>query len=356
VLVVRSTRVGPPALQAAPHLSLLIRAGAGVDTIDVAEASRRGVFVANCPGKNAVAVAELTMGLLLALDRQIPDAVADFRAGRWDKKKYGRGAGLFGRRLGLVGIGTIGREVASRAQAFGMSVAAWDPALDETRAQSWGVGRFSSLADLLRESDVVSIHVPLSDATRHLIGEAELALLRPGAIVLHTARGGVVDDAALSRAVAAGRVRAGLDVFEGEPAAAQAEFPSPLAACPGLYGTPHIGASTAQAEEAIADEVVRIVRDYVDLGVVHNAVNLVTDRRAKHAIVVRHLDRVGVLAAVLDAIRRAQLSVKEMQNVVFQGNEAACATITIERSPTPALLAELRAHEHVIAVDLRSAG
>lgn len=354
VLVVRSTRVGAEAIEAGRDLSLVVRAGAGVNTIDLAAASRHGVFVSNCPGLNAIAVAELTMGLLLAIDRRIPDAVAETRAGRWNKKEYGKADGLFGKRLGLVGVGAIGREVASRARAFGMVVSAWTPQFTDDRARRLGVARSSSLDDLLRDSDVVSVHVPGGPATHHLLGPERLALLRPRAIVLHTARGGVVDDEALRAAVAAGRLRAGVDVFEGEPGGSEGELSSALAGTAGVYGTPHIGASTDQAESAIADEVVRIVRDYGRQGVVHNAVNLVGDRPERHAIVVRHLDRVGVLAAVLAALRREQLNVKEMQNVVFVGNEAACATITVERAPSPALLTELRTDERVIAVDLRS--
>jgi D-3-phosphoglycerate dehydrogenase len=354
VLIVRSTKVTATALEAASRLSLIIRAGAGVNTIDLSTASRRGVFVANCPGKNAIAVAELTMGLLLAIDRDIPAASAELAGGRWNKKKYGRADGLYGKRLGLIGLGAIARHVASRAQAFGLSVSAWTPTLDESRASRYGVGHFGRLDDLLRECDVVSVHVPLTDDTRHLIGEHELGLMKSGAVLLHTSRGGVVDDAALARAVSEGRVRAGVDVFEGEPGSGTADFDNALARAPGLYATPHIGASTRQAELAIADEVTDIIREYVESGAVRNAVNLVVDRPGRHAIVVRHLDQVGVLAGVLQSLRREQLNVKEMENVIFTGNEAACATIIVERAPSEKILTDLREHDSVIAVDLRS--
>lgn len=356
VLVVRSTKVSAAALAAGAALSLIVRAGAGVNTIDLKTASQRGIFVANCPGKNAIAVAELTMGLLLAIDRQIPDAVAELRAGTWNKKKFGKADGLHGKRLGLVGFGSIAREVATRAQAFGLSVSAWTPNLTEGRAASYGVGRFAELEDLLRECDVISVHVPYSDATHHLIGAEQLAMMKPGVILLHTARGGVVDDEALRAAAESGKVRAGVDVFDGEPGGGQAEFDNGLAKAAGVYGTPHIGASTTQAADATADEVIRIIRGYVELGVVHNAVNLVTDRPATHAIVVRHLDEVGVLAGVFDSLRRAGLNVKEMQNVIFEGNAAACATIIVEETPSAEALEELRGHDSVIAVDLRSTG
>ena len=357
VLVVRSTEVTAEAFARAPSLSLVIRAGAGVNTIDLAAASQHGVFVANCPGKNAIAVAELAMGLILSLDRSIPDAVAELRAGRWDKKRFGKARGVCGRRLGLVGFGSIAREVATRAQAFGMIVHAFDVVLTDADADALGVIRAPTIDALLRESDVVSVHVPyIKGRTHHLIGEEELAVMKDGAILIHTSRGGVVDDAALARAVASGRLRAGLDVYEGEPAEAKTEWRSALLDVPGIYGTPHIGASTEQAEDAIAVEVVRIIRDYRGLGVVHNCVNVQRPRGEGCTVVIRHLDRVGVLAAVLDAFQKEQLNVQEMQNVIFDGNAAASATITLAREPSPELVARLEARDDIIAVQVRTTG
>lgn len=357
VLVVRSTAVTAEAFARAPSLSLVIRAGAGVNTIDLAAASEHGVFVANCPGKNAIAVAELTLGLILSLDRSIPDAMAELRAGRWDKKRFGKARGLCGRRLGLVGFGAIGREVAARAQAFGMEVHAFGRTLTDAAAEAHGVVRAPTLDALLRASDVVSVHVPyIKGRTHHLIGEEELAIMKEGAMLVHTSRGGVVDDAALARAVASGRIRAALDVYEGEPAEAKTEWRSAVLDGSGVYGTPHIGASTEQAEDAIAVEVVRIVRDYQTLGIVHNCVNVQRPRGEGCTVVVRHLDRVGVLAAVLDAFQKEQLNVQEMQNVIFDGNAAASATITLAREPSPELVARLEAREDVIAVSVRTTG
>jgi D-3-phosphoglycerate dehydrogenase / 2-oxoglutarate reductase len=357
VLVVRSTGVTAEAFARSPSLSLVIRAGAGVNTIDLAAASEHGVFVANCPGKNAVAVAELAMGLMLSLDRSIPDAVSELRAGRWDKRRFGKARGLCGRRLGLVGFGAIAREVAVRAQAFGMVVHAFDVVLTDADADAHGVVRAATLDALLRESDVVSVHVPyIKGRTHHLIGEEELAIMKDGAVLIHTSRGGVVDDAALAAAVASGRIRAGLDVFEGEPADAKAEWRCAVLDGPGVYGTPHIGASTEQAEDAIALEVVRIIRDYRGLGVVHNCVNIQRPRGEGCTVVIRHLDRVGVLAAVLDAFQKEHLNVQEMQNVIFDGNAAASATITLAREPSPELVARLEAREDILAVSVRATG
>lgn len=355
ILVVRSTEVHAEAFSRAPGLALVIRAGAGVNTIDLTAAGKHGVFVANCPGKNAIAVAELAMGLILSIDRNIPDAVAELRAGRWDKKRFGKARGLCGRRLGLVGFGSIAREVAVRAQAFGMDVHAFDVVLTDADAAAHDVTRAASLEEILRGSDVVSVHVPyIKGRTHHLIGADELALMKEGATFIHTSRGGVVDDAALAAEVASGRIRAGLDVYESEPASAKTEWRNPVLEAPGAYGTPHIGASTEQAEDAIAAEVVRIVRDYVGLGVVHNCVNIQRPRGEGCNVVIRHLDRVGVLAAVLDAFQKEHLNVQEMQNVIFDGNAAASATIGLAREPSPELVARLEARDDILAVSVRT--
>jgi D-3-phosphoglycerate dehydrogenase / 2-oxoglutarate reductase len=354
VLVVRSTKVGADAFAGAPRLGLVVRAGAGVNTIDVAAANRHAVFVANCPGKNAIAVAELTMGLVLALDRRLPEAVGDMQRGMWNKKRYGQARGLHGRRMGLVGFGHIGREVATRALAFGLVVETYDPHLGAAAAAEHGVELAPDLDTMLRRCDIVSVHVPYSKGTHHLIGGRELALLKDGAVIVHTARGGVVDDLALTEAVRSGRVRAALDVFEDEPAGGEAQFLSQIRELPAIYATPHIGASTEQAESATADETVRIIEEYMRTGHVDAAVNLDSKRVANFTVVVRHRDRVGVLASVLGSLREEQLNVQQMQNVVFDGHETACATISLERRPSPELLERLRSQPDVLAVDLRA--
>jgi D-3-phosphoglycerate dehydrogenase len=354
VLVVRSTKVTADAFAAAPRLGLVVRAGAGVNTIDVAAANRHAVFVANCPGKNAIAVAELTMGLVLALDRRLPEAVGDMQRGLWNKKRYGQARGLHGRRMGLVGFGHIGREVSQRALAFGLIVEAFDHHLTADRADELGVEVAPDLDTMLRRSDIVSVHVPYGKGTHHLIGGRELALLKDGAVLVHTARGGVVDDVALTEAVRSGRVRAALDVFEDEPAGGEAQFLSQIRELPAIYATPHIGASTEQAESATADETVRLIEEYMRTGHVGAAVNLDRHRVANFTVVVRHRDRVGVLASVLGSLREEQLNVQQMQNVVFDGHETACATISLERRPSPELLERLRDQPEIIAVDLRA--
>src|SRR5690606_3603748 len=186
-----------------------------------------------------------------------------------------------------VGFGSIAREVAHRAAAFGMRVLAWSRSLTDEVAEAHEAERAESLRALLAQSDIVSLHCPGGKQTHHLIGADELGAMKQGALLVHTARGGVVDDAALREAVASGRIRAALDVFEGEPEGGDAPFESPLRELTGIYGTPHIGASTEQAESAVADEVVRIVRDYLETGVVHNVVNICPPRPARWTVVVR---------------------------------------------------------------------
>lgn len=351
VLVVRSTRVTEPML-AAGRLSLVVRAGAGYNTIDVKAASARGIYVSNCPGKNSVAVAELAFGLLLAIDRRIPDNVADIRLGTWNKKEYGKAQGILGRTLGLIGVGRIGQEMIVRARAFGMPVVAWSRSLTDARAEELGVVRAASPVEVARAADVLSLHIALNSDTRGLVGKDVFDAMNPGAILLNTSRAEVVDQAALEAAIDEKGIRAGLDVFEGEPATATGECSVPLASRHGVYVTHHIGASTDQAQAAIADETVRIVKVFKETGVVPNVVNLAVRTRATHLLTVRHQDRVGVLAHVLGALRAAGINVQEMENAVFEGGEAAMARIQIDQAPGPDVLATVSSNAHVLATEV----
>jgi D-3-phosphoglycerate dehydrogenase len=355
VLVVRSTKVPRAVIEAADRLVLVIRAGAGTNTIDTDAAAERAVFVCNVPGRNAAAVAELTMGLLLAVDRRIADNVADLRDGRWDKKTYGRADGLLGSTMGILGLGSIGFLVAERAAAFGIRVQSLArqrrSAAATARAEELGITMCGSLEELLGSSDIVSLHVPASPETKHLVDETFLSRMRKGAILLNTSRGDVVDEKALLRALDEGRVRAGLDVFEGEPGSGQAEWDSALAKHPGVVATHHIGASTSQAQRAIAQGVTEIV-DAFTAGDARHCVNLDPDRLGTIALTVRHLDRVGVLAQVLDKLSTAHLNVQHMVNRVFRGGEAAVAFIDVEGQVTDELLDALRAVPHVLGVSV----
>jgi D-3-phosphoglycerate dehydrogenase len=351
VLIVRSKKVTAATIEAATRLALVIRAGAGVDTIDVAAANARGIYVANCPGKNADAVAELAIGLLLAADRRIVEATVALREGKWKKAEFGKARGLKGRTLGLIGFGTIARAVARRALGLEMKVVAWSRRLTDEAAAAAGVARAASPLDVAKASDAVSLHVAATPETRHLVNAAFLDALKPGAILVNTARGDVVDTAALKKAVAAGKVRAAMDVFEGEPAGGEAPFPDAELAR-AVTATPHIGASTDQASDAIADEAVRIVKVFQETGVPPNAVNICSRSPARYTLVVRHYDRVGVLAGILDGLRRDEVNIEEMQNTVFEGAKAACCTLMLDSEPSPKTLKAIASSPDILQVKM----
>lgn len=287
VLIVRSTKVTDAMM--GPSLKLIVRAGAGYNTIDVKAATAKGIKVANCPGKNAIAVAELTIGLLISLDRRIPDAAADLRAGQWNKKEYSKARGLFGLTLGVLGAGATACEVIKRAAAFGMPIVMWSRRFDGQRRQlNAEEAKELDLAIALHQvpitlaptpeavaerCDVLTIHVGLGPGTKGFVNAQLLERLRPGSFVINTARGDVMDSAALKDAVRTRKIRAALDVFDNEPSAGAAPFADDIVNEAGVIGTHHIGASTDQAQESIAAETVRIVKSFIDTGVAPNAVN-----------------------------------------------------------------------------------
>ena len=334
VLVVRSTSVTGEMIESDPSLSLIIRAGSGYNTIDVKTASVRSVYVANCPGKNAIAVAELAFGHLLSLDRRIPDNVLDLREGRWNKKEYSKAAGVYGKTLGIVGVGRIGQELITRAKAFGMVVVAWSRSLTPQRAEALGILYAKSPLEVAAESDVVSVHLALTEDTKGLIGREFFAAMKKGAFFINTSRAEIVDEAALLKAVDEKGIRAGLDVFSTEPSAKAGDFAGTIAKSGGVYGTHHIGASTDQAQNAVADETVRILEEYMLTGHVHNCVNLMEKTPASYMLSVHHKNRVGVLANVLDIIREANINVELMENIIFAGGDGACARIQIDGKMT----------------------
>jgi len=341
VLVVRGTKVTEPMFDAGP-IKLVVRAGAGYNTIDVAAASKRGIYVSNCPGKNSIAVAELAFALILALDRRVAENVVTLRQGQWNKKEFSKARGLFGRTLGLIGVGKIGQEMVPRAQAFGMPVVAWSRSLTPEHAAHLGVEYKQTPLDVAHSADIVSVHLALKPETKGLIGADFFNAMKEGSYFINTARGEVVDQAALAQAMKTRGIRAGLDVFAIEPTTGTGEFQDPIVNEANLYGTHHIGASTDQAQEAIAAETVRIVREFKETGKVPNVVNLSQQSPATYRLVVRHLDRPGVLAGVLDAIKSEQINVQEMENIVFEGATAAVARINLDNAPSTGMLNKLR--------------
>ncbi len=352
VLVVRSTKVNAEHLKAGRDLSLVIRAGAGVNTIDLKTASNRGVYVANCPGKNAIAVAELTMGHLLNMDRRIADNAAMLRQHKWNKKGFSSSKGLYGRTLAVLGTGNIGVAVIKRALAFGMKVRAWCIDLTPERALALGIQQASSPVDACTGADALTIHLALNEHTRGLVGKDLFDALKPGAYVINTSRGGLIDQDALVDAIETRGLLAGLDVYAQEPGSGDKEFPFSIADSPKVYGTHHIGASTQQAEEAVGAEVVRIITSYLHTSSVPNCVNLADHTPATHSLVVRHKDEVGVLAAILELLSHDGINVQEMQNVVFSGAGAACVTIQLDKAPSQKLLDEVGASDKIFAASV----
>ncbi len=351
ILVVRSTKVTKDTIDAAPALSLIIRAGAGVNTINLEEASKRGIHVANCPGKNSDAVAELAVGLLVAADRRIAFAAADMRDGQWKKKEYGKSKGLKGRTLGVIGTGTIGKGMIRRALALEMHVIGWSRSLTDEIAQELGIEKVSSLPEVAEKADAVTLHIAANDETKHLVDETFLNKMKDGAILINTARGEVVDTEALKKAIREKGLRVGLDVFENEPKGGIADFEdeelAQLATC-----TPHIGASTEQSTEAIASEVVRIVKAYQETGIPLNVVNIRKKSAAKYNLVVRHYNKVGVLAGVLDHLKDLGINVEEMQNTVFSGGTTATCTLKLDSKPSEQVIRELNTGKEIIHVEL----
>ncbi|SPE61273.1 D-isomer specific 2-hydroxyacid dehydrogenase NAD-binding [Verrucomicrobia bacterium] len=357
ILVVRSKQVTAETLKASEQLALVLRAGAGVNTIDVKAASACGIFVTNCPGKNSVAVAELVFALVLGIDRRIPDNVAALRAHQWNKKDFSKADGIYGKTLGVIGLGQIGREVLTRARAFGLRTIAWSRSLTPAQAEELGVERCADPDEVFRRADILTLHVALKPETRKLVNAARLALLKPGAMLINTARGEIVDQAALRAALEKGKLRAGLDVFDPEPAEGTGPFVDPILDLPNLYGTHHIGASTEQAQAAIAEEAIRIIETFVRTGVVLNCVNLAIRTPAKWQLVVRHYDRVGVLAFVMDQVRRAGINIEEVQNLIFDGAAAASCRIQLDSEPTVELLRTIKAgNDDIIGLDLLRIG
>jgi D-3-phosphoglycerate dehydrogenase len=357
ILVVRSQQVTADMINAGDQLAVILRADAGVSTVDVKAASARGVYVASCGGKNAIAVAELVFALLLGLDRRIPDNVAALRAHKWNKKEFSRADGVYGKTLGVVGVGQVGREVIKRAHAFGLHVMGMDVLLNLQKARELNIEYCPDLDTIFRRADIITIHVDLRRDTKKLVSADRIAMMKPNAMLINTASGEVVDQVALRAALEAKRIRVGLDVFDHEPAETTADFADPILDLPNLYGTHHIGASTQQAQEAIAEEAIHIVETFVKTGDVLNCVNLATRTPAKWQLIVRHYDRVGVLAHVMDQIRRANNNIEEVQNVIFDGATAACCRIQLDTEPGDNLLAAIKdGNPDIISVESRKIG
>ena len=344
VLVVRSTAVTNETIERSNELGLIVRAGAGTNTIDTKAASERAIFVCNVPGKNSVAVAELTMGLMLALDRQIPDNVSELRNERWLKERFSKGRGLKGRKLGIIGMGAIGTEVAIRARSFGMKILVLDrPQRSEGVSDllvDLGAKLYPDLPSMLAECDIVTIHVPAGHETTGMVDREFLDHLQDGAYLINTSRSDVVVESDLLQALDRKHLWAAIDVYPDEPETGEGSFSPLLAKHPHVYGTHHIGASTEQAQEAIAKQVVRIVDEYSDGGI-KNAINLSEPMDDTTVVGIRHVDKVGVLSRVFAVLRSADINVEHMENHVFDGARSAKAVLHLHGSFGAAVREEL---------------
>jgi D-3-phosphoglycerate dehydrogenase len=359
ILVVRSKEVTRKAIEGATQLNLIVRAGAETATIDVKAASERGIYVANCPGKNSSAVAELVYGMLVAIDRRIPDAVASLRAGRWERTEYAKAEGLIGKTIGIVGMGAIGRDVAQRAKTFGLHPIGWSRSFSAARAADMGIGHAASLEELAAKSDILTVHLALTERTRNIIGRRIFELMPKRSIFINCARTDLVDYEAMSEAIATRGLRVGLDVVPNEPRGGKKEiapelFTAHAATANGgfLYATPHIAASTDQAQLSIATETVRVIRSFMLEGTVPNVVNVMNMSSARFQMVIRMLDKVGTLANVLAVIKRHSINVEEVTNTVFEGGDASCAKLRVVSRPSEACMHEIRAFEEVLHVDI----
>ncbi len=308
VIIRSGTQISAELLDNPGKLRAIVRAGVGVDNIDVAAATRKGIVVMNTPGGNTVSTAEQTITLLMGLARHLPAADLTVKQGKWERNKF-VGSQLAGKLLGIVGLGRIGREVARRALAMDMKVVGYDPFLAPDRAAQLGIEAAPDLDSVLKRCDFLTIHTPLTDSTKNLIGARELALLKKGARVINCARGGLINEEALVNALKSGHLAgAAVDVFEEEPPPAN----HPLLTLPNVVCTPHLGASTIEAQSSVAIEAAQLMADFLTRGVVQSAVNMAAIDRAELQGLRLYLDmawRLGLLHAQMDqgATRRAVL-------------------------------------------------
>lgn len=361
VLIVRSTKVNAATIEASDCLQLIIRAGAGVNTIDVDAAAKKAIFVTNIPGKNSIAVAELAFGLILSIDRNIPDNVADLRKGEWNKKKYSKANGICGRTLGIIGIGSIGQALADRAKAFGMKVIAFDEYASKdltnpkiaNRLENRVFSFVHSLEELAKASDVISFHVPATAQTKKMINKDFLTNVKNGAILINTSRGDIMDDEALLEAMNTKNIRLGVDVYNKEPAEAVGKFDSVISKHPNVYGTHHIGASTEQAQDAIAQEVIELLKNF-EKGIVMYPVNILTKPTTKHTLILRLYDKVGVLAAVCDLLKEQGINVQQLEGKVFTGENTQHIVLNLDKSPDASTLKAIKNVANIIQADLKT--
>ena len=346
ILVVRSTKVNEETINKSENLNLIVRAGAGVNNINIGAANKKGIYVANCPGMNSVAVAELAMGLMISLDRRIPDNVIDFKNGKWNKAEYSKAEGLKGKTLGIIGVGNIGKEVAKRALAFGMNVYG----KDISRIEGVAIKDFSEMNQLLPLCDIVTVHLPSTPQTKGLFNNEMFSYMKQNALLINTARAELIDEEAMIEAIKTKNIRVALDVLKDEPEQKSGEVNSPLKDNPNVYVTHHIGASTEQAQNAVAAETVRVIKDFVSSGIIAHWVNRARISDAHFQLVVKHFDKPGVLANILNIIRDGNINIEEIENIIFDGGVVACCTMKLKNSISTDMLKLMNENPDVLSV------
>ncbi|MGA7720088.1 MAG: 3-phosphoglycerate dehydrogenase [Ignavibacteriaceae bacterium] len=346
ILVVRSTNVTAETITASKNLNLIIRAGAGVNNINIPAANQKGIYVANCPGMNSIAVAELAIGLMISLDRRIPDNVIDFRNGKWNKGEYSKAEGLMGKTLGIIGVGNIGKEVAKRAIAFGMNVYG----KDISRIEGVMIKDFSEMNQLLPLCDIITIHLPATSQTKGLFNKEMFSYMKPNAMLINTARADIIDQDAMIEAIKTKNIRVALDVIKNEPENKSADISSPLQELKNVYLTHHIGASTEQAQNAVAAETIRIIKDYIESGVIAHWVNRAKISDAHYQLVVKHFDKPGVLASIMSIVREKNINIEEIENIIFDGGVVACCTLKLKTPLSTEMLKQMNESPNVLSV------
>lgn len=346
ILVVRSTVVNADTINSSKNLNLIIRAGSGVNNIDIMSANHKGIYVANCPGMNAVAVAELAFGLIISLDRRIPDNVIDFRNGKWNKAEYSKAGGLKGKTLGIIGVGNIGKEVAKRALAFGMNVYG----KDISRIEGVAIKDFSEMSQLLPLCDVVTIHLPSTPQTKGLFNKELFSYMKPDTLLINTARADIIDEEAMLEAIRTKNIRVALDVIKNEPEQKTGEVTSVLQSITNVYITHHIGASTEQAQDAVAEETVNIIKDFMKSGVIANWVNRSKISDSRYQLVIKHYDKPGVLASIMNIIRENDINIEEIENIIFDGGVVACCTMKLKRPVSTDMIKKMQQNANIMSV------
>ncbi len=354
ILIVGALRVAPEVIQRGKALQMIVHAGSGAPNIALDEASAQGIFVMHCPGRDAAALAELAFGLIVALDRRVVEHTITLREGRWNRAELLDARGLAGRSLGVLGWCAAGAEVARRARAFGMHVAAWSPTMTPEQLEAHGVECCAWPRELARRCDIVTVHAPRALDRQVVVDEEFLENMRAGAYLIHLGHPGALDEAAVARAVQQRQLRVALDVYVSEPAGDVGKFRSPLLQLPGVIGTQHVGGVTEQVRDSVAAEVVRIVRTFLVSGELLNCLNIAERSPATWQLVLRVRDQVGVMAAILEAVRADGINAEEISSRVFTGAKAAWCTIALDERPSNEALDAIRALPDVLHLELRA--